>query len=249
MAELTSAEATRQRIVMILHDILSAHSRRPAQSEYLRAELSTLTSIGVIDDEEAAVWTRQVDRAEELAAADQFAHAETRELARNHLTSLPPEPDHWDYAFNSAQTVYGLGKILTHRELSTLESERYKADDEHEGEEDELIPLVRTQLIPGGPPYHYGVVVTAIECCEHSVVFHWHGVIEEWANSGRLNGNEVEITDDLGTQYSWDGRPFHAELSGELLGSTAFTPAVPGEARELFLRAREIELSWSLQRK
>jgi hypothetical protein len=74
-------------------------------------------------------------------------------------------------------------------------------------------------------------------------------VAKEWANSGRLTGTEVEITDDLGTQYSWDGRPFHAELAGELLGSTAFTPAVPAEAKELILRAREVTLTWSLREK
>ena len=81
------------------------------------------------------------------------------------------------------------------------------------------------------------------------VVLHWHGLRREWKETGRLLGNEIELTDDVGTRYSWSARPFHADLERELLGSTTFTPAVPSDATELILRARDVTISWQLREK
>jgi hypothetical protein len=249
MTELTRTEASRQRIVMSLHDILFSYSRRGDQSEYLREELDAMTAIGVFDAEEEAFWLRQLERANELVSNEHFAEADTRQRAREYLASIEPESTGWQYGYDSAEYVYGLGRILSHRELSKLEQERHKDDEEYEAQEPDFVPLVCDRLIPGSPQYHYGVAVTAIECCEKSVVFHWHGIVAEWVKSGRLNGNEIELTDDLGTRYSWEARPFHADLEVELLGSTAFTPAVPAGATELTLRARDVTISWSLGEK
>ena len=70
MPELTSTEAARQQIVVSLHDILFAYSRRSELSRYLREELAAMTAIGVVDPEEGAFWLRQLERVNEFAESD-----------------------------------------------------------------------------------------------------------------------------------------------------------------------------------
>jgi hypothetical protein len=216
------------------------------------AQLDALVEIGALSLDEAGWWRSEFTATPRSRSQEVEVEKGVRALVGSYLESLLGR-DGGSRRLEMALELVGELRLLPEAELDgwferAFEDEAVDEDEAFEDEED-LAAFVGRQLVsvlPGpSPTERDGMRVNCVELYDDGILVRWSDRGEE-DDLDQMLHVEVEISDDLGTEYGTDGGGSSGGGPGaRVRGHMTFTPAMPKAATRLYLDlgGRRVELA------